>query len=99
MKFSMEDFSVKCDQIPADLVIFTEEILHGKLQFLYNKEILIKVLNSQETCERQPLYSRKQSLTLSWRRLLSYRNQSTDLRSKLMDWFPYDNGLRHERVN
>ena len=31
-------------------------------------------------------------LTLSWRRPLSYRNQS-------MDWFLYDNGLRHERVN
>ena len=39
------------------------------------------------------------SLTLSWRRPLSYRNQSTDLRSKSMDWFLYDNGLRYERVN
>ena len=38
-------------------------------------------------------------LTLSWPRLLSYRNQSIDLRSKSMDWFLYDNGLRHERVN
>ena len=38
-------------------------------------------------------------LTLSWRRPLSYRNQSTDLYSKSMDWFLYDNGLRHERVN
>ena len=37
-------------------------------------------------------------LTLSWRRPLSYRNRSTDLRSKSMDWFLYDNGLRHERV-
>ena len=32
------------------------------------------------------------ALTLSWRRPLSYRNQS-------MDWFLYDNGFRHERVN
>ena len=31
-------------------------------------------------------------LTLSWRRPLSYRNQS-------MDWFLYHNGLRHEKVN
>ena len=38
-------------------------------------------------------------LTLLWRRLLSYRNQFIDLRSKSMDWFLYDNGLRHERVN
>ena len=37
-------------------------------------------------------------LTLSWRRPVSYRNQSTDLRSKSMDWFLYNNGLRHERV-
>ena len=37
-------------------------------------------------------------LTLSWRRPLSYRNQSIDLQSKSVDWFLYDNGLRHERV-
>ena len=30
-------------------------------------------------------------LTLSWRRPLSYRNQS-------IDWFLYDNVLRHERI-
>ena len=27
-----------------------------------------------------------------------YRNQSSDLQPKSMDWFLYDNGLRHERV-
>ena len=37
-------------------------------------------------------------LTLSWRRALSYRNQSIDLLRKSMDWFLYDNNLRHERV-
>ena len=37
-------------------------------------------------------------LTLSWRGPLPYRNQSTDLQRKSMDWFLYDNGLRHERV-
>ena len=33
MKFSIKDFSSKCDQIrsSADLVTFTEEILNGKL--------------------------------------------------------------------
>ena len=36
------------------------------------------------------------NLTLSWRRPLSYKNQSI---SKSMDWFLYDNGLRLERVN
>ena len=39
----------------------------------------------------------KLSLTLSWRKPLSYRNQSTDLGSKSIDWFLYDNGLRQER--
>ena len=38
------------------------------------------------------------SLTLSWRRPLSCRNQSIDLQIKSMDWFLYDKGLRHERV-
>ena len=38
-------------------------------------------------------------LTLSWRGRLSYRNQSIDLQGKSVDWFLYDNGLRHERVN
>ena len=28
--------------------------------------------------------------------VLSYRNQSIDLQSKLMDWFLYDKDLRHE---
>ena len=50
---------------------------------------------------RRPLSYRNQSidlLTLSWRRSLSYRNKSTDLLCKLMDWFLYDDCLRHERV-
>ena len=38
-------------------------------------------------------------LTLSWRRPLSYRNQSIDLLCRSMDWFLYDNGPHHERVN
>ena len=37
-------------------------------------------------------------LTLSWQRLLSYRNRSIDLQSKLMDWSLYDMGLCHERI-
>ena len=37
-------------------------------------------------------------LTLSWRRSLSYRNQSIDLQSKSIYWFLCDRGLRHERV-
>ena len=37
-------------------------------------------------------------LTLSWRRPISYSNQSIDLRSKSMEWLLYDIGLRPERV-
>ena len=44
-------------------------------------------------------YHCQHTLTLSWRRPLSYRNQSIDLLRKPMDWFLFDNGLRHERVN
>ena len=40
----------------------------------------------------------KYPLTLSWQRLLSYRNQSIDFRSTSMDWFLYDGVIRHERV-
>ena len=36
--------------------------------------------------------------TLSWQRPLSYRNQSIHLLCKSMDWFLYDNGIRHECV-
>ena len=43
--------------------------------------------------------SKEQILALSWRRPLSYRNQSINLLSKSMEWFLYDNGFRHERVN
>ena len=35
---------------------------------------------------------------LSRRRPLSFRNQSINLLCKSMDWFLYNNGLRHERV-
>ena len=37
-------------------------------------------------------------LTLSWRRLSWYRNQSIDFLRKSMDWFLYDNGLRHVKM-
>ena len=58
-----------------------------------------------ETSSRRPvkkkIYFKRGyiTLTLSRRRPLSYRNQSIDLRSKSMDWFLYDNGLRLEKVN
>ena len=46
----------------------------------------------------QQNYLNWDELPLSWRRPLSYRNQSVDLFRKSMGWFLYDNGLCHERV-
>ena len=45
------------------------------------------------------LKKKHDSLTLSWRRPISYRNQSFDLLRKSMNWFLYDIGLPHERFN
>ena len=39
------------------------------------------------------------TLTLSWWRSISYRNQFIDLLCKSVDWFLCDTDLRHERVN
>ena len=51
------------------------------------------------SCEKDnPQENNTYNLTLSWRRPLSYRNQSIDLLCKSMGWFLYDNGLRYERV-
>ena len=38
-------------------------------------------------------------LTHSWRRSLSYKDQSINLLWKWMDWGRYDRELRHERFN
>ena len=45
-----------------------------------------------------PIVNMLLDLTLSWRASLSHRYQSIDLLRKSMDWFLYDNDLRHERV-
>ena len=70
---------------------FPEWILTLILQFTANIRLLVHV-----RCIDLPTLNL--SLTLSWRRTLSYRNQFIDLLCKSMDWFLYDNGLRHERV-
>ena len=58
-------------------------------------EIMILSKNIKQTL----WFCFKKLLALSWRRPLSYRNQSINLQSKSMDWFLYDNGLCHDRVN
>ena len=44
------------------------------------------------------MYYSEAYLTLSWRKSLSYKNQSNDLLSKSVDWFLYDRDFRHSRV-
>ena len=46
----------------------------------------------------RPMFHFYPPLALSWRRSLSYRNESIHLLCKSMDWFLYDRDLRHERV-
>ena len=41
----------------------------------------------------------REELLLLWRSSLSFRNQSLDLFCKSMDWFLYNEDLRHERGN
>ena len=45
MKFSINDFFSKCEQIrkTVDLVIFTEEILNGKLHFFSSVNVPLKI--------------------------------------------------------
>ena len=61
---------------------------------------LTLVLDNIENCKTTLhfLLQENLTLTLSWRRPLLYRNHSTDLLRKSMDWFLYHNGLRHGRV-
>ena len=37
-------------------------------------------------------------LNFSWRKSLSYRNQSIDLFWKSMDWYPYDRNFFNEEI-
>ena len=55
-------------------------------------------LSPEDNLSFNQISTERRALTLSWRKPLSYRNQSSDLLCKSMDWFLYDNGLRHERV-
>ena len=49
-------------------------------------------------CDHWGMFHGRISLTLSWRRLVSYRNNSINLQSKSKDWLLYDNGLHREWV-
>ena len=77
------------------------KIVYGAMSITVNRVIIDQIESMKELLEQfRELYLEFQwlsnkVLTLSWRRPLSYRNQSLES----MDWFLYDNGTRHERVN
>ena len=71
---------------------------HVSLRHGLEELVTIPYINYQTIWKHKVSVYIHNSLTLSWRRPLSYRNQSVDLRSKSMGWFLYDNGLHHEMV-
>ena len=84
----------RCNNINCFLERFTQKnCLHFIKTYLHEGAITFSLTSAN--------YHNLTNLTLSWRRPLSYRDQSIDLLCKSMDWFLYDNGdngLRHERV-
>ena len=55
-------------------------------------------LNNLKIANANTIIKGFSNLTLSWRRSLSYRNQSIYLLHKSVHWFLYGNSLRHEWV-
>ena len=103
MKFSITDFFSTYDQIRSFLRVWSHSLKKSVMENFIFCEVILLETNScsiTQICAVQVIYYKMRlfSLTLSCRRPLSYRNQSIDLQSKSMDWFLYDNGLRHERV-
>ena len=92
--------SVVCFVLRVRVKKTTYRVLFCKLYVFYKEHFF----TTQPQCCLTFLWtelhlSLKCCLTLSWRRPLSYRNQSIDLLRKSMDLFQYDNGLGHKRVN
>ena len=72
---------------------------HVSLRHGLEELVTIPYINYQTIWKHKVSVYIHNSLTLSWRRPLSYRNQSIDLLRKSMGWFLDDKGLRLERVN
>ena len=112
MKLSIKDFFSKCNQIYKKLRIGWFPLrIKQRLQwfrkstitttrkiFILYKNLLMFTQRNRCRCFPENILKIWIFLTLSWRRPISYRPQSIDLRSKSMDLFLYDIGLRHERV-
>ena len=70
---------------------------HKKISFIMKSQLCVWSMYTWSILEQQDI-SLMDGSTLSWRRSLSYRTQSTDLQNKSMDWFLYDRDLRHEKI-
>ena len=70
---------------------------HKKIPFIMKSQLCVWSMYTWSILEQQDI-SLMDGSTLSWRRSLSYRTQSTDLQNKSMDWFLYDRDLRHEKI-
>ena len=78
-------------------------LMHNKYGLIFSLTLVLRFNSLSQTLRCRDInifrfMKEKNALTYSWWRPLSYRNPSVDLRSKLMDWFLYDNGRRHERI-
>ena len=57
MRFSIKDFSGKCDQIRSFMVTFTGEILNGKLQFFVQCSINAGNTGLRQVCWKNPWWN------------------------------------------
>ena len=78
-------------------------LMHNKYGLIFSLTLVLLFNSLSQTLRCRDInifrfMKENNALTYSWWRPLSYRNQSIDSRSKLMDWFLYDNGLHHERI-
>ena len=76
--------------------LISDKMKSTKNIILVNNEKMTSV--ELEVADTLSITFSQTSLTVSWRRSLSYRNQSIDLLCKVMDMFLYDRDLGHERV-
>ena len=88
----MEDNVLEYETLQRNSIIMIR--MQRRVNPSFSWEVNIKSMHEE-------LFSKvwESSLTLSWRRSLSYRNQSIDLHSKSMDRYLNNRHLGHERVS
>ena len=88
---------IGCDALNFEINLFWNQIFPIKPTLPKSQDKNLNLLRTKRALRWNKEHFAS-FLTLSWRRPLSYRNQSIDLQSKSMDWFLCVNDLRHERV-